>query len=143
MHSLQPGTVQLVDALPDGAHASLRRLVPQVRLVQVIHVRDASDVAEALRLAPMVDELLLVSGNPSLAVKELGGTGRTHDWSLSARIVQESPVPVWLAGGLRAENAGAAIATVRPHGLDVCSGVRRDGKLDGVRMAALAAHLRA
>ena len=71
-----------------------------------------------------------------------GGTGRTHNWTLSARIVRESPVPVWLAGGLRAENAAQAIATVRPHGLDVCSGVRRDGNLDQVRLAALAAAMR-
>lgn len=138
VHALQPETVQLVDALPEGAHAALRRLAPRVRLVQVIHVRSTADVDEALRLAPVVDELLLDSGNPSLAVKELGGTGRTHDWSLSARIVRESGRPVWLAGGLRAENVAQAIATVRPHGLDVCSGVRRDGELDAVRLSALA-----
>lgn len=138
LHDLQPETVQLVDALPEGAHAALRRLAPRVRLVQVIHVRATADVDEALRVAPVVDELLLDSGNPVLAVKELGGTGRTHDWRLSARIVRDSGVPVWLAGGLRAENAARAIAMVRPHGLDVCSGVRRDGRLDSVRLAALA-----
>jgi phosphoribosylanthranilate isomerase len=143
VEALRPETVQLVDALPVGAHAVLRRMAPQVRLVQVIHVRDEADVIEALRVARIVDELLLDSGNPALAVKELGGTGRTHDWTLSARIVRESPVPVWLAGGLRAENAAQAIATVRPHGLDVCSGVRRDGNLDQVRLAALAAAMRA
>lgn len=143
LEQLQPETVQLVDALPDGAHRELRRLMPSVRQVQVIHVRSEADVDEALRVAADVDELLLDSGNPALAVKELGGTGRTHDWSLSARIVRESPVPVWLAGGLRAENAAEAIATVRPHGLDVCSGVRREGKLDQVRLAALAAVLQA
>lgn len=141
--ALRPDTVQLVDALAEGAHRLLRRLVPEVRIVQVIHVRNAADVDDALRLAHEVDELLLDSGNPSLAVKELGGTGRTHDWALSARIVRESLVPVWLAGGLRAENVAQAIATVRPHGLDVCSGVRRDGKLDQVRLAALAGAMRA
>lgn len=135
---LQPESVQIVDALPDGGHAALRRLAPRVRLVQVIHVRGDADVHDALRLAPLVDELLLDSGNPAAAVKELGGTGRTHDWTLSARIVRESGVPVWLAGGLRAENAAAAIAAVRPYGLDVCSGVRVDGRLDPVRLAGLA-----
>lgn len=143
VRELQPDTVQLVDALPDGAHAALRRAARGVQLVQVIHVRSEADVDVALRIAPLVDELLLDSGNPALAVKQLGGTGRTHDWALSARIVRESPVPVWLAGGLRAENAAAAIATVRPHGLDVCSGVRRDGKLDAVRLSALVAAMRA
>jgi phosphoribosylanthranilate isomerase len=142
LEALRPDTVQLVDAIPEGGHRALRRLAPSVRQVQVIHVRSAEDVQEALRLAPFVDELLLDSGNPALAVKELGGTGRTHDWSLSARIVRESGVPVWLAGGLRAENAAEAIATVRPHGLDVCSGVRTGGMLDRVRLAALAAAMR-
>jgi phosphoribosylanthranilate isomerase len=141
VHDLRPDTVQLVDALPEGAHATLRRLAPTGRIVQVIHVRSPADVDDALRLAPVVDELLLDSGNPALAVKELGGTGRTHDWALSARIVRESAVPVWLAGGLRAENAAAAIATVRPHGLDVCSGVRRDGRLNEVRLEGLVAAL--
>lgn len=134
----KPHTVQLVDALADGAHAALRRLAPDVRIVQVIHVRSEADVAEAIALAPLVDELLLDSGNPTATVKELGGTGRTHDWTLSARIVRESGVPVWLAGGLRAENVAHAIATVRPHGVDVCSGVRRNGNLDPVRLAKMA-----
>lgn len=127
-------TVQVVDALPAGAHVALRALVPRVRIVQVVHVRDAASVDEALALAPRVDELLLDSGNPSAAVKELGGTGRTHDWSLSRRIVSESGVPVWLAGGLRAENVADAIAAVGPHGLDLCSGVREDGRLSAERL---------
>lgn len=129
-------TVQLVDALAPGAHAVLRAALPGIVIVQVIHVRDASSVDEALALAPAVDELLLDSGNPSAAVKELGGTGRVHDWSLSRRIVRESGVPVWLAGGLRAENARAAVDAVGPHGLDVCSGVRTDGRLSADRLRA-------
>jgi phosphoribosylanthranilate isomerase len=142
LHDLQPHTVQLVDALPVGAHRELRALAPAVRMVQVIHVRSADDVDEACALAPFVDELLLDSGNPTAAIKELGGTGRVHDWALSARIVRESGVPVWLAGGLRAENVAEAITKVRPHGLDVCSGVRRSGDLDVVRLAALVAAMR-
>lgn len=129
-------TVQLVDALPDGAHAVLRRELPGIRIVQVIHVRDEASVGEALAIAEAVDELLLDSGNPTLAVKQLGGTGRVHDWSLSRRIVAGAGVPVWLAGGLRAENAAAAIAAVGPHGLDVCSGVREDGHLSDARLSS-------
>jgi phosphoribosylanthranilate isomerase len=135
-------TVQLVDALPEGAHAVLRRELPGIRLVQVIHVRNDDSVREAVALAPAVDELLLDSGDPTLAVKELGGTGRVHDWSLSRRIVVESGVPVWLAGGLRAENAAEAIAAVRPHGLDVCSGVREQGRLSDARLSSFARALR-
>jgi len=124
-------TVQLVDAVPDGAHAALRdRLRHRVRLVQVIHVVDATSVDEALGVAPDVDALLLDSGNPRLAVKELGGTGRVHDWTLSRAIVERSPVPVFLAGGLRAGNVADAVRAVRPFGVDVCSGVRTAGRLD-------------
>jgi phosphoribosylanthranilate isomerase len=131
-------TVQLVDALAPGAHLTLREALPGIAIVQVIHVRDAASVAEALAIAPLVDELLLDSGNPSATVKELGGTGRTHDWSLSRRIVRESGVPVWLAGGLRAENAREAIDAVGPAGLDICSGVRAEGRLSPARLAAFA-----
>lgn len=127
--------VQLVDALPDGAHATLRTLLPhRVRLVQVIHVVDAASVDEALHVAPHVDALLLDSGNPRLAVKELGGTGRVHDWAHSRAIVERAGVPVFLAGGLRAENVGEAVRAVRPFGVDVCSGVRTDGRLDAERL---------
>jgi len=129
-------TIQLVDALTRGTHADLRRALPGIRLVQVIHVIDESSVAEALAAAPHVDALLLDSGNPNLAVKELGGTGRVHDWSLSHRIVAESGVPVFLAGGLRATNVAAAWDQVRPYGFDICSGVRTDDRLDAAKLAA-------
>jgi len=131
-------TVQLVDALPDGAHGALRRLLPhRVRLVQVVHVVDAASVDEASGWAAHVDALLLDSGNPRLAVKELGGTGRVHDWALSRAIVERSPVPVFLAGGLRAENVAEAVRAVGPFGVDVCSGVRTDGRLDRAKLGAL------
>lgn len=140
--TLAPETVQLVDALAPGAHDALRALLPQTRLVQVIHVRSEADVAEALAVAPFVDELLLDSGNPTAAVRELGGTGRTHDWRLSRHIVERAGKPVWLAGGLRAENVREAVAAVQPHGLDICSGVRTQGALDPVRLAAFVAGAR-
>jgi phosphoribosylanthranilate isomerase len=143
VESLRPESVQLVDALPSGAHALLRRLIPGTRLVQVIHVRSESDVDEALALAPLVDEILLDSGDPAAPVRELGGTGRTHDWRLSRRIVEGAGKPVWLAGGLRAENAREAVAAVGPHGLDICSGVRVDGALDAARLAAFVSAARA
>lgn len=142
VEALAPETVQLVDALAPGAHATLRQLLPQTRLVQVIHVRSEADVADALAVAPLVDELLLDSGNPNAAVRELGGTGRTHDWRLSRQIVERAGKPVWLAGGLRAENVREAVASVQPHGLDICSGVRTQGALDPVRLAAFVAGAR-
>jgi len=130
VRDLKTNTVQLVDSVPLPSLAKLRRLLPDVRLLQVVHVRGETSVQEALQIAPLVDELLLDSGNPSLAVKELGGTGRLHDWNLSRRIVELAGVPVWLAGGLNTANARRAIEAVRPHGLDVCTGLRLNGALD-------------
>jgi phosphoribosylanthranilate isomerase len=137
---LNTTTLQLVDHVPHAELRALRRLRPHARLVQVIHVTGASSIDEALAVAPLVDALLLDSGNPNLALKELGGTGRVHDWSLSRRIRDAvHPLPLFLAGGLRPDNVAAAIAAVQPHGLDLCSGVRTNGRLDAAKLAAFMA----
>jgi phosphoribosylanthranilate isomerase len=129
-------TVQLVDALVWGTHAELRAALPGVKLVQVIHVTGPDSVDDALELAQEVDALLLDSGNPRLVVKELGGTGRRHDWRLSREIRERAPVPVFLAGGLGPHNVREAIEVVEPYGVDVCSGLRTDGKLDPRKLEA-------
>ncbi|MBI2427924.1 MAG: phosphoribosylanthranilate isomerase [Ignavibacteriales bacterium] len=123
-------TLQLVDAVPVHDLQRLHNELPGISIVQVIHVVDESSVEEAVAVAPYVHALLLDSGNPKLAVKELGGTGRRHNWSLSRKIVASVQKPVFLAGGLKAENVREAIETVQPYGLDLCSSVRTDGKLD-------------
>ncbi len=139
---LRANTLQLCDRLARGTHRELKAALPGVALVQVIHVRSEESVAEALTVAPEVDALLLDSGNQQLAVKELGGTGRTHDWRLSRRIIAQANKPVFLAGGLKVENVRAAIETVQPFGLDVCSGVRTaDGQLDECKLAAFFAQV--
>jgi phosphoribosylanthranilate isomerase len=130
-------TIQICDRLERGSYGEMREALPGVALVQVIHVRGAEALAEALAIAPQVDAILLDSGNQSLAVKELGGTGRAHDWAISARIREEVSRPLFLAGGLRAGNVREAIERVRPFGIDVCSGVRTDGKLDERKLDAL------
>ena len=136
-HRFRTNTLQLVDELPPGAHARLREALPGIGLVQVIHVVGEESVAEAVEIAPHVDALLLDSGNPKLAVKELGGTGRRHDWAISRKIVEAvAPKPVYLAGGLNPENAAEAVRQVRPFGLDLCSGVRTDGRLDPAKLEA-------
>ena len=133
-------TLQLVDQVPVGELQRLRQLCSGVERVQVIHVVDESSVAQALAVAPWVDALLLDSGNPGLVVKELGGTGRTHNWALSRRIRDALyPKPVWLAGGLRSDNVVKAIQAVQPFGLDLCTGVRSHGQLDAVKLAAFMA----
>ena len=123
-------TIQIVDELEGRDYKAIREALPHVKLVQVIHVTGEDSVDEAAKLAEFVDTILLDSGNPKLAVKELGGTGRRHDWRLSRKIVETCGKPVFLAGGLNAKNVRDAIETVQPFGLDLCSGVRTDGMLD-------------
>lgn len=127
-------TIQIVDELLGREYGVLRETLPGTKLVQVIHVAEDESVAEACELAEHVDAILLDSGDPKLAVKELGGTGRRHDWRLSRRIVEECGKPVFLAGGLTAENVAEAIETVGPFGVDVCSGVRSNGDLDSAKL---------
>jgi phosphoribosylanthranilate isomerase len=134
-------TLQLVDELRPGDHARLRAALPGVAIVQVIHVAGAAAVSEALAIAPLVHGLLLDSGNPKLAIKELGGTGRVHDWAVSAEIRARAPVRVFLAGGLQPTNVAEAVRRVQPYGVDVCSGLRTDGALDEGKLAAFAAQL--
>lgn len=127
-------TLQLVDAQEQATYSRLREALPGVALVQVVHVTGGASVEEAKALTPHVDALLLDSGNPDADVKELGGTGRTHDWAVSRQIRQQVEVPVFLAGGLDAENVGVALEQVQPFGVDLCSGVRSDGQLDGGKL---------
>lgn len=135
-------TLQLVDRVAADELRELRAALPGVSLVQVIHVRGDAARREAKDVAPLVDALLLDSGNPDLPVKELGGTGRVHDWSISERIVREVAVPVFLAGGLREDNVRAAIDAVHPWGVDVCSGLRPAGALDPARLRGFVARVR-
>ena len=127
-------TIQICDRLVDGTYEDLRQALPGISLVQVIHVTGPEAVHEALAISSHVDAILLDSGNQSLRVKELGGTGRTHDWALSRAIRESVEVPVYLAGGLKPENVAEAIRAVRPFGVDVCSGLRTDGRLDEVKL---------
>ena len=129
-------TVQLVDSLKDREYDAIRVALPGVKLVQVIHVIDDASVAEACEVAHAVDAVLLDSGNPKLSVKELGGTGRVHNWALSRRVVETCGKPVFLAGGISAQNVREAYERVGPYGFDLCSSVRTDGKLDPAKLAA-------
>lgn len=129
-------TIQLCDHLPAATYPQLREALPGIALVQVVHVRDQRSFDYAIAAADYVDALLLDSGNLRLAVKELGGTGRTHNWQLSRRIRDSVRVPVFLAGGLNSENVADAIAAVAPFGLDLCTGVRTNDKLDAHKLGA-------
>jgi phosphoribosylanthranilate isomerase len=129
-------TIQLCDRLDIDAYRELRAALPGISLVQVVHVTGEEAVDEARAVAPHIDGILLDSGDSSLSVKELGGTGRIHDWDISRIIVEAVDVPVYLAGGLNAGNVAEAIRRVRPFAVDLCTGVRIDGRLDEGRLGA-------
>jgi phosphoribosylanthranilate isomerase len=133
---VRTSVIQIVDALTSGSYVELRERLPGIKIVQVIHVVGPRSVEEAVAIGAHVDAILLDSGRPDFQVKELGGTGRQHDWAVS-RVIRESvSVPIFLAGGLHAGNVREAIDTVAPFGIDLCSGVRTAGVLDESKLAA-------
>ena len=127
---LGTNTIQIVDKLISGTHKEIKESLPGIRIVQVIHVLNDESIDEAVKVSENVDAILLDSGNPNLEVKELGGTGRRHNWDISRRIREAIKIPVFLAGGLNYSNVREAIDAVSPFALDVCSGVRTNGNLD-------------
>lgn len=135
-HVRQTGvsTVQIVRHVDPSTHQRLAHEAPWLRIIQVIHVEDGAALEMAEAYSHTAHALLLDSGRP--AQEMLGGVGRTHDWRLSRQIVQASPIAVFLAGGLNPGNVGEAIRTVRPFGVDVCSGLRSDGELDEAKLLA-------
>jgi phosphoribosylanthranilate isomerase len=135
-HRTNTNTIQIVDALSEGEYHELKSALPSVKIVQVIHVIDEASVEEAYNISSMVDAILLDSGNPKLRIKELGGTGRVHNWQLSRKICETALCPVFLAGGLNPDNVIQAIQEVQPYAVDVCSGVRTEGRLDRMKVGA-------
>src|SRR5687768_7916708 len=129
-------TVQIVDQLTSGTYADIRISLPYLKIVQVIHVCGEESIEEAINVSKEIDVLLLDSGTPKGAIKTLGGTGNVHNWEISRVITESVKVPVFLAGGLNAQNVRQAIETVRPFGVDICSGVRTEGKLDPYKLEA-------
>jgi len=129
-------TVQIVDELTTGTYDDIRTALPHLRIVQVIHVSDEQSIEEAVRVASSVDALLLDSGSPKASLKTLGGTGNVHNWEISREIVKAVDIPVFLAGGLHSNNVRQAIETVKPFGVDICSGVRTEGRLDPDKLGA-------
>ena len=136
-HAKRTGTntIQIVDELTEGGYLQIRYALPNIKLVQVIHVAGEKSIEEAVAVAPYVDAFLLDSGNPQAKIKTLGGTGQVHNWAISRQITEAVAVPVYLAGGLHGGNVQEAIAQVKPFGVDVCSGVRTNGKLDPLKLA--------
>jgi phosphoribosylanthranilate isomerase len=134
-------TIQLVDRVGARAYRELREALPGVRLVQVVHVTGPESLEEAVDVSRRADALLLDSGKPDLAVKQLGGTGRVHDWEVSRAIRDEVDVPIFLAGGLGPDNVAEAVRAVQPFAVDVCSGLRTEGRLDEAKLRDFVAAL--
>ncbi len=132
----RPTCVQIVSPIAPVQAARLACLEPAVKRVQVVHVEGWDALDRIAAYAPHVHAFLLDSGRPNAPVAELGGTGRAHDWAVSAAFVQASPLPVFLAGGLWTSNAIDAVTMVKPYGLDLCSGIRTDGQLDAGKLGA-------
>ncbi len=132
-------TVQVVDELTEGTYAEIHSALPHLNIVQVIHVTGEESIEQAIKIQAHVDAILLDSGNPKASIKTLGGTGNTHNWDISKKIVESVNIPVFLAGGLHPGNVQEAIKKVMPFGVDVCSGVRTDGKLDHTKLGSFIA----
>lgn len=135
-YKTRTSTIQIVDLLSEGTYSHIKEALPSVKIVQVIHVIDQKSVDLAIKLSESVDALLLDSGNPNLRIKELGGTGRVHNWKLSKQIRNNAKCPILLAGGLNPNNVKQAIEEVQPYAIDVCSGVRTNGVLDKNKLIA-------
>lgn len=135
-------TVQIVDELSGGTYQHIREVLPMVKIVQVIHVTGEESIEDAIKVSTHVDAILLDSGNPKAAVKTLGGTGNVHNWEISRELVKAVKLPVFLAGGLNADNVREAIEKVKPFGVDICSGVRTKGKLDEEKLRAFVTAVR-
>ena len=130
LKTYKTNTVQIVDRLINGSYTDIKLALPNIKIVQVLHVNDDDCIDKAKAIENDVDAILLDSGNDRLKIKELGGTGRIHDWSISKRIVESVNIPIYLAGGLNPNNVAEAVKTVNPYSVDVCSGVRTNGNLD-------------
>lgn len=135
--------IQMVDHVASAEYPLIRKALPHVKLVQVVHVIDESSVQDAIEASRLADAVLLDSGNPNLEVKQLGGTGRTHNWEISCQIREQLSVPVFLAGGITPLNVSRAIQMVHPYGIDLCNGVRTNGTLDKAKVCALFEQIRA
>ena len=130
-------TIQIVDTLSGREYHKIREAIPNLQLVQVIHVLDEGSIKEAIEISKFVDAILLDSGNPNLPTKVLGGTGKTHNWDLSKKIREKISLPVFLAGGINKDNIKKAIEHVQPYGIDLCSSVRTNGQLDESKLEEL------
>ena len=131
-----PTVVQLHGPFPLETIPLLRAALPHVAIVKNVHVEGEESLDAAREAGGVADAVLLDSKTKD----RIGGTGTTHDWTISARIVREVATPIILAGGLNPENVAEAIARVNPWAVDVNSGTRGpDGRKSHFRIRAFVA----
>ncbi|HDS45870.1 MAG TPA: phosphoribosylanthranilate isomerase [Methanomicrobia archaeon] len=115
---LEPVAVQLHGFESNAFLHAVRTAVPDVKVIKTVHLDEIGAIHGGLPEPEYLDFLLL-----DTVSHQLGGTGKTHNWATSARLVEESTVPVLLSGGLSPSNVRDAIRAVKPYGVDVASGV--------------------
>ena len=134
--------VQIVRHIDPGEYPELINAAPRVRRIQVVHIEDEGALDLLARYEPFVDAFLLDSGKTFGPEQQFGGTGATHNWTISRRFVEKTDIPVYLAGGLNSANVFEAITQVRPYGVDLCTGVRTDDQLDPAKLEAFMSEVR-
>ena len=119
---LEPFGVQMHGFESNAFLRDVREVLPDVKLIKTVHVDEQGTVHGVMPEEDYVDFILL----DTFSV-QIGGTGKTHRWDISRKIVEDSIIPVILSGGLTPENVGDAIKEVNPYGVDVASGVESSG----------------
>ena len=115
-------TIQLHGGSSPAQAKEIKQRLPYIKTYKSIHVTGPESVDNALAYRGVVDGILLDTVN--VTTGQVGGTGKTHDWSISSQIVRALDIPVIMAGGLNPENVKDAVAQVQPHGVDVNSGTQ-------------------
>jgi len=131
-------TLQIQDTVEPSGIDTIRDALPYLKVLKAVHVMDESAIPTAKRYEPYADALIL----DTRTREKIGGTGIPHDWNISATIVANSAIPVILAGGLTPENVASAIRKVRPYGVDVHTGIKKDGVRSPERTLAFAREAR-
>ncbi len=141
--SIGVGWVQLHGAVsPEGIATVRQSVAVQVIKSYVVGFETMGIAAFVERYAPLCDAFLTDTFDPRTGA--MGATGRVHDWAVSRALVEASPVPVILAGGLSPVNVARAVVEVRPAGVDVHTGVEdEEGDKDPCLVRAFVREARA
>jgi phosphoribosylanthranilate isomerase len=117
VNDISPWGIQLLR--PTNENVNFLSKNSEVKIIPVVHITNKIDINQ-IESYNNADYILLDSrfGN------HLGGTGKVHDWSVSKKIVNNSKIPIFLAGGLNKDNVKEAIKLVNPFAIDAESSLR-------------------